>query len=190
MIRAEASCVMPETHVLLLTGAPGVGKTTLMRRVAERLSSGSNQGPPARLAGFITDEIREGERRVGFRIVPLRGPPRVLAHVDFGGSARVGRYGVAVSTVDEVAESALDPGLGVDAYLLDEIGKMECFSPRFVAAVQRLLGSGARVVATVAKRGGGLIEEVKARPDAELWEVTPRNREVLVDRVLRWLEEG
>ena len=74
-------------RILLVTGAPGVGKTTLVRRVAARLEG-------LRVAGFTTEEIRERGRRLGFRIVPFEGRERIMAHVDFPGPARVGRYGV------------------------------------------------------------------------------------------------
>jgi nucleoside-triphosphatase len=166
-------------HVLLMTGVPGVGKTTLLRRVAEKAER--------RLGGFTTEEMRKRGQRVGFRIVPLHGSARVMAHVDLGGGARVGRYGVDVAAIDAVAEAtlALDPG--VEVYLVDEIGKMECFSQRFVAAMRRLLDSDRPLVASIARTGGGFIAEVKRRQDVELWEVTARNRDALVDPVLEWI---
>ena len=62
-------------HALLLTGVPGVGKTTIVSKVAAGLSGRRNRG-------FVTDEIREGERRVGFEIRTFGGKTRTLAHVD------------------------------------------------------------------------------------------------------------
>ncbi len=50
------------SRILLLTGLPGVGKTILVRRVLARLDA-------LRVAGFTTEEIRKGGRRLGFRIV-------------------------------------------------------------------------------------------------------------------------
>lgn len=66
---------------------------------------------------------------------------------------------------------------------------MECLSTRFVQAVTRLLDSTKPVVATIGRRGTGLVAEAKRRPDAELWEVTPSNRDALPDRTLAWLRE-
>lgn len=170
-----------EPHVLLLTGAPGVGKTTVIRRVAEKLRG-------RRLCGFYTAEIRERGARRGFRLVDLEGRERVIAHVGFKTGPRVGRYGVDVAAIDEAA-SALLPDRGVDACLVDEIGKMECFSERFVAAVRRLLDDQAPVVATVALRGGGLIAEVKSAARSDLWEVTRANRDDLPARIVGWLDD-
>jgi nucleoside-triphosphatase len=170
-------------RVLLVTGAPGSGKTTLVRKAAEELAD-------LRLAGFTTEEIREGGRRVGFRIVPFGSRGRILAHVDFAGPARVGRYGVDVAAIDAVAAKSLAPDPAVELYVIDEIGKMECFSERFVASMRALLDSDRRVLATIARRGAGFIAEVKQRRDAELWEVTARSRDVLLEQIVAWARAG
>lgn len=72
---------------------------------------------------------------------------------------------------------------------MDEIGKMECASPRFVAGMRVLLDGRTPVVATAGQRGGGLIAEVKARSDVALWEVTRANRGAMPARVRAWIEE-
>ncbi len=159
---------------LLITGAPGSGKTTVIHTVAAALG-----GHP--IGGFYTEEIRVGGERRGFRLVTFDGRERVMAHVDFRGPRRVGRHGVDLAVVDEAAEAALTAGKA-DVYLVDEIGKMECLSPRFVEAMRALLASAATVVATVAWRGQGFIAEVKQRKGAELWEVTRANRDELPAR--------
>ena len=110
-----------------------------------------------------------------------------MAHTDFHGRDRVGRYGVDVVVIDELAASTLGLSTDVSVYLVDEIGKMECLSPAFVEAMRTLLDSPKRVVATIGARGGGFIAEVKAREDAELLEVTRANRDDLPGRVLAWL---
>jgi nucleoside-triphosphatase len=117
--------------VLLLTGVPGIGKTTVIRRVAERLKG-------RKLGGFYTEEIREDGDRRGFRLVGFDGTERVIAHVSFPKARRVGKYGVDVGAIDEATELLADDP-AVQVYLVDEIGKMECLSERFVAAVRTLL---------------------------------------------------
>jgi nucleoside-triphosphatase len=173
---------MTPTRILLLTGVPGVGKTTLVRRVVATLEG-------LRLAGFTTEEIREGGQRRGFRIVPLAGEGRTMAHVEFRGPARVGRYGVDAAAIDAIAATSLAPHPGVDLTVVDEIGKMECLSEGFVAAMRALLDSDRRVLATIARRGGGFVAEVKRNAEAALWEVTARNRDGLAERIRAWVEE-
>jgi nucleoside-triphosphatase len=155
---------------ILLTGRPGVGKTTVIRRLAELLSNRS-------LAGFYTEEIREGGQREGFGATTLSGGTCVLAHVNHKGRYRVGKYGVDVAAFEQLVLPELTRQ--ADVMLIDEIGKMESFSGQFVGAVRGLLGGPTPVVATVAVSGGGLIAEAKARPDAEVWKVTHDTRDEL-----------
>ena len=162
---------------LLLTGPPGVGKTTVLAAVARQLGG-------RKLGGFLTEEIRPGRQRLGFDLVPFRGERRTMAHCDLSSPHRVGRYGVNVGTIDDIAEAALGPCSDAELFLVDEIGKMECFSRAFVEAIARLLGDPRPLVASVARQGPGLISEVKRRGDVELWQVTTKNRQRMPDRVV------
>jgi nucleoside-triphosphatase len=74
-------------------------------------------------------------------------------------------------------------------HVVDEIGKMECLSARFVSAMTRLLDGGMPLVASVARRGEGFIADVKRRPDVEVWELTRTNRDEIPARILAWLGE-
>jgi len=166
--------------VLLLTGRPGAGKTTALRHAVDLLHG-------RRVAGFYTEEIRERGQRRGFRAVSFDGRAWDLAHVGFrDAAARVGRYGVDVGVMDALAQT-LGPRQAVDAWLVDEIGRMECLSPAFVTAMRALLAGAVPVVATVAQRGGGFISEVKRRPDAELRTVTHATRDALPREIADWL---
>src|SRR5215470_2647724 len=167
---------------LLITGPPGVGKTTVIRAVASRLAG-------ARLGGFFTQEIRSRGVRSGFELVTFAGQRAVLARVDRRGGPRVGKYGVDAGGLEIMARTPLAVSLGIDVYLVDEIGKMECLSLGFVAAMRELLDSGRPVVATIGERGGGSIAEVKRRPDVTLWRLTRDNRDAVPARILTWLRD-
>ena len=151
-----------------------------MRRIAEALSR-------RKIGGFTTGEIREKGQRVGFGLESFLGASAVLAHVAIASPHRVSRYGVDIGALDRFVDSSLDPAAGPDVFLVDEIGKMECLSPRFVAAIERLLDSEIPLVATVAERGAGLIERVKRRQGAVLWTMTRANRDEIPGRVCQWL---
>ena len=165
---------------LLLTGIPGIGKTTIIRKVAASLSGYT-------LAGFVTDEIRTEQGREGFRMTTFDGSKAVIAHVDFQTRRRVGRYRVDVQTIDCLVQSALRLERNIEVYLVDEIGKMECLSKVFVDCMRSVLDSGIPVVAAVAKKGEGFISEVKRRGDTVIWEVTRQNRDALPDSILVWI---
>jgi nucleoside-triphosphatase len=140
------------------------------------------------LRGFYTEEIREGGERRGFRLRGFQGQGRVIAHTAFPKCHRVGKYGVDVAAMNEAA-ALLAPDLAARAYLVDEIGKMECLSERFVSAMRALLAGRTPVVATVGLHGAGFIAEAKRLPEALLWEVKPAIRDELPPRVQSWLTE-
>lgn len=161
-----------DRHNLLLTGPPGIGKTTLIQTITARLAR-------RRPVGFYTAEIREGGVRKGFTLVNFDGHRAVLAHVDHRGPHRVGKYVVDVGGFDRFLEAIEWPHSDTGLVVIDEIGKMECLSERFRAMVWRMLDSESTVIATVSRRGGGLIADVKRRPDVDVIELTTRNRDSL-----------
>ena len=163
---------------VLLTGPPGCGKTTAVVRIVGALDK------RVRMAGFYTEEIREADRRVGFCWHRLDGRTGTLAHVKITSPHRVSKYGVDLATFEGEAVSVLDPEApDVELFVIDEIGKMECLSEEFVAAIRRLLKSHKSVLATVAQKGPGLIQQVKSYPGVELLPLTRENREEVTRQV-------
>lgn len=160
---------------ILITGLPGSGKTTLIRKIARAL-------PGA--AGFYTEEIRERGLRRGFRLASLDGRTGVLSHVDIRGPRRVGRYGVDVDGFEAFLENL--PLKAARIVVMDEIGKMECLSPRFRELITQIISSPAKTaVATIALRGTPFIESLKRTQGARLVELTVRNRDALADEILK-----
>ncbi len=166
---------------ILLTGLPGCGKTTAVRQIIENLSC-------EKVAGFYTEEIRRGDARKGFRWKRLDGAEGRLAHVEIKGRFKVGKYGVDVAGFEEAVVPVLDAGrTDVELFVIDEIGKMECFSEKFISAVRRLFASGKPVLATVAQKGTGLIYEVKNYPNTHIFNLTRSNRNKTIEEVLQAL---
>ena len=154
---------------IVLTGLPGCGKTTAIMKVIAGLDCAST-------AGFYTEEILENNTRKGFRWKLLDSAGGTLAHVDFKGRFKVGRYGVDVAGFEKSVVPIMNPGqTGAELFVIDEIGKMECLSRRFVEAVRRLFASDKSVLATVARKGTGLISEVKNHPGTQLFNLTREN---------------
>jgi len=167
---------------ILLTGPPGCGKTTAVRKIVGVLH-------PRKMAGFYTEEIRESGTRKGFRWHRLDGRTGILAHVDVKGPRRASRYGVDVDAFDEQVVPVLNPAAaGVELFVIDEIGKMECFSAHFIDAVRRVLDSDRSVLATVALKGAGFIGEVKGYPGTRLLHLTRGKRDDVVREVAELLK--
>jgi nucleoside-triphosphatase len=165
---------------ILLSGPPQCGKTTVIQKVVA--------GFPGRAAGFYTREVRARGRRVGFEIVTLAGESALLSHIDFPGPFRVGKYGVNLDNFHRVGLPALEVQPGVNLIVVDEVGKMECLSEKFVIAIERLWEVPVALLVAVAEKGGGLIAALKAKPDKVLFSVTPDNREALPARILDFLK--
>jgi nucleoside-triphosphatase len=168
---------------LLLTGRPGVGKTTVIRAVADRLGR--------RAGGFYTEEIREQGRRTGFRLVALDGPTGILAAVNVSSRYRVGRYRVCIDDLESIGVESMWRALAqpeAAVVIVDEIGKMELFSAAFREAVSAALDSAKPVVATIMAGSQPWVDTVKTRPAITLVEVTLDNRQELPELVWRWLQ--
>jgi len=105
---------------ILFTGPPGCEKTTLIKRIVKEL--------PTPSTGFFTKEIREKGKRVGFTINTLDGKEALLAHINVSGQYRVGRYRVLLESIDNIAVPSMIPKTQKESVVIDEIGKMECFS--------------------------------------------------------------
>ncbi len=165
---------------ILITGLPGVGKTTLIKKIAESLLG---HHP----VGFYTEEIRQQGIRKGFELVSLDGRRGVLAHTDMKSPYTVGRYKVDVKGFEAFLEAIPFFDLSVSIIMIDEIGKMECFSEKFKELLLKCLNSERRVIATIALKGSGFIEEIKRRKDIIGFEMTLKNRDSLLTEILKEL---
>ena len=94
---------------------------------------------------------------------------------------------MSIENIESIAAPSIRPG-GTDIIILDEIGKMECFSPVFIAAAKQALDSDQTVIGTITLGGSDFIQEVKLRPDIEIMEVTPENRNLLPEMILKKIE--
>jgi nucleoside-triphosphatase len=163
---------------VLIEARPGAGKTTAVIRLSELLREA---GVP--LSGFVTRELREARRRVGFEIETFGGKRGVLASVQLAGPPRVGRYGVDLEAFERLALPALDPSGEAAVVLIDELGKMELASDRFRNAVAALFDGSHPIVATVQVARHPLTDTLKGDPEISTVRLTASNRDCLPGEV-------
>jgi len=168
-------------NVYLLTSNPGTGKTTVIRQAIAKSK--------IKAGGFYTEEIRIGGSRQGFRIVTLDGHDAVLSHSDNASRYRVSKYGVDIQNLDSVGVTAINRAIEEsDLIVIDEIGKMELFSPRFKEAVLKAIDSGKKVLGTIMLSPHPFADDIKRHPHVKLTELTRANHDEVLREIVDWLK--
>lgn len=167
---------------ILLTGEPGVGKTTIIKAVLKML--------PVAAQGFYTEEITAGKTRKGFHLISTSGEQLVIAHVNKKSTYRVGKYGVDVKLFEEAGVPLLEKALKDRAPLIviDEIGKMECYSKNFRDQTLRCLDSPIPVLGTIQNFASPVINTILNREDVVVISVTMENRDLLPLKIAELLK--
>ena len=166
---------MDEQKNIFLTGAPSSGKTTVIKKIIENLIHPAN--------GFYTVEERVDGKRVGFLMKTLDGKEGYLAHQDIKSDFYIRRYGVSTENIENIAVPSISP-VENNIIILDEIGKMECFSLAFKQATTNAIDASNIVIGTITLGGDDFIREIKNRGNVEISEVTENNRNLLPDIIL------
>jgi nucleoside-triphosphatase len=162
---------------VLLTGEPGMGKTTLIQTVLSELNLDAG--------GFFTQEIKSGKTQKGFQMITLDGKQAILAHINKKSSYKVGKYGVDLNVMTEIAVPALKKALEQNELIVvDEIGKMECFCIEFRDIVMRCLDSKKLVFGSIQSFASPFINTISNREDLVRITVTEENRNQLLENII------
>jgi nucleoside-triphosphatase len=171
---------------VFLTGIPSVGKSTVVRKVAERI-----QQDGVKVGGMTSADLRSGSTRVGFEIRDLMtGKVGVLAHVNQPTGPRIGKYHVKDEDLDKIgAEAILSAINHADLIVIDEVGPMELSSRRFKDAVRAALACGKPLLGTIHRNAQDpLVQAIKTDRTVEVIEVTRENRDSLPNVLLERLK--
>lgn len=168
-------------HAILLTGAPGTGKTTLIQQAVNTIKR--------KAGGFYTREIRDQEKRKGFEIVTLDGKRSVLAHTDINSPYQVSKYGIDIVNFDKVGVSSLLQAIqDCDIVCIDEIGRMELYSFPFREAVIDALDSGKKIIGTIMLAPDKWADRIKEDPRVEIRPLYRTNHQQILQELIYWLD--
>jgi Predicted nucleotide kinase len=167
---------------ILITGYPRVGKTTLVNKIIKQLS--------CKIDGFYTHEMRENGRRTGFYITDFDGNQMVMASDKSNSPYRVNKYGVNIDGFEKIGIPAMERAMkNADLIVIDEIGRMEMFSPKFCYMLRTVFDSEKPLLATIKKIDCELTKELKQRKDVIIFEVTANNRDTILSKILEAIED-
>ncbi|MCS7107494.1 MAG: NTPase [Acidilobaceae archaeon] len=172
---------------LFITGTPGVGKSTLFFAIVEELR---RRG--CAVGGIYAPEVREGGRRVGFRIVDLLSGESAWLAKEGSGEPRVGRYVVMVEEAGKVGANAIYRAIRESCVIgIDEIGPMEMAIGRLSRAIEEALVSEKPVLAVIHRRLPETHPRIfeMARRRGQVIEVTLNNRSSLLSQSRRLSDE-
>jgi nucleoside-triphosphatase len=168
-------------RLFLITGSPGVGKTTVLMKTVDVLKAKGYF-----VGGMVSRDVRSAGSRIGFELTDLSsGRSGWLARVDQKQGPIVGKYRVNLEDLGGLGANAIMQAVEKsDVIVIDEIGPMELFSPQFKQSVTKTLQSIKPAVCTVHwNMKNQLVEETKRRVDAETFVVTYENRDHLHEQL-------
>ena len=178
--------------LILVTGPPGIGKTSILRRTVKELKNRKYA-----VGGMVCREVREAGVRVGFEIMDLSTETRGwLAHVNQTTGPKIGKYRVNSTDLEVVGVGAiLDAIQNADVLAVDEIGPMELSSTAFRNALVKAVESSKPMLGTIHyELRNPLVNSIKTREETEIIKVTYNNREdlhsLIANKISNYLAES
>ena len=166
---------------ILIVGAPGVGKSTLIQKLLEH-----NKKP---LFGFETKKEHSLAHRDS-------GDPIYIYEVGKPGEQREDRL-IAwckdrrpipkKEVFDKFAQKLTSPIPKNALILMDEIGFLEQVSPAFCKAVLRLLDGDIPILAAVKDKDTPFLQAVRTHPKARCFHITEENRNSLFSEISEYI---
>lgn len=171
---------MPAIERIFITGMPGLGKTMLIRKLADRLDR------PFHV--FFTGEIRVRRQRTGFAVESFSGSRAVMAHMDIKSVHKVSKYGIDIEAFETVALPEMRVALREGKLiLLDEIGRMELFSEEFQPLLLELISRKIPLAATIMYKSDPFCNRLKKMPNSHLITIRAGRTELLAPELLRFI---
>jgi len=162
---------------VLIAGAPGIGKTSLITRLHRDLT-------PLFIRGFYKEAIHEYQILKGYRLATFNFQELIMAHIHIVGPDRIGDFGLNLDGLNELISHQLTPDPKVELFLIDEISMMECTSLQFRHMIVKAMNSKIPLIATLASHDVLDILKIKDREDISILNMTHKNRDSIWKSVL------
>ncbi|MHA1989593.1 MAG: nucleoside-triphosphatase [Candidatus Hodarchaeales archaeon] len=168
------------TKNIFIRGKPRSGKTTLIKEIVNTF--------PENFHGFYTNEVRKEKERVGFDVVNLKDSYTVkLARIG-NQNPRIGKYTVFVDQFDHFISKCfeIDKSPSKKIWIIDEIGKMELLSKKFVLWIKSICFSNI-VIATLPYQHIHLIDEILNSKEYIIFDLNVQNRKEIKKKIMEHL---
>ncbi len=166
--------------MILLTALPRTGKTTAIHKIVDMLGIEI-------CGGFYTEEIKEDNERVGFKIKTLSGMEGILSHVNIDSKYKISRYGVDIDAFESICLEELRKAINdnhIKYIIIDEIGPMELFSNSYKKLLLDLLKCNKQVIGTIYMNSYEWLDDFKKLDGVQLIEITLENRDTIPQRIV------
>lgn len=172
---------------IMLTGKPGVGKSTILNKVLQDLTQNKKK-----VLGCVVNEIRSEEKRTGFVIqyIPSMKETMLASSVEVFSDCYLSKYSINVEGIEKelipyMADMATSDD--VDVLFFDEIGRIQKTVPQFLDSVESLLKSPVSLLATIVQADDEWARPYKSHSDVFCIEVTEENRDYIVSLIVDML---
>lgn len=167
---------------ILIVGARGVGKSTLIRRVLKELN--------VSVCGFETkkeDHLEDPEYGSPVYIYEADKPHEQHPE-NLVGYCKNKHPLVYKETFDRYAQTLREVPETPEVILMDEIGFMESLSEEFQSAILSHLEGDRLVIAAVKHKDTPFLQQVRSHPNCRCFTITPENRDALKEEVCAYAQ--
>jgi len=171
---------------ILLTGKPGIGKSTVLEKIITSFA-------PPEISGCITQEIRDSSGdRIGFVSQGIGKNTReiCIAHsLDIDSDVCVGKYNIDITAVKNTM-SFVKKKLTTQLVVIDEIGRIQSKAAGVIDGIYDLFQNNKNhiILSTIVYDDESFARPFKENLSNILLKVSLENREYLIDVLLSLIE--
>lgn len=161
---------------LFLTGEIGVGKSTLLKKLIEKINTS--------IGGYVTERVIDNNT-LKYNLISLYDGTEEYSISQMPLNKHSNNPKVFLSSFNEGVFSILEKSFYErNVVIMDELGFMESKAYRFQDIVFKLLDSSNAVIGVLKKRDCEFLNNIRSRKDVVIIEVTEENRDTLLERLL------